>query len=112
MWSNLSHCCVIYRLSLWVKVLQVANLVINLILTLRMLWCEVSQSAPLPNLSSHNSTVPAILTHSGLSLSYVYITPTAITQKSQNVYQNFKMLKKTLGPKGANGTQYYLVEFK
>lgn len=36
----------------------------------------------------------------------------AIGQKSQNVYQNFKVLKKRPGAKGANGAQYTIVEFK
>lgn len=36
----------------------------------------------------------------------------AISQKSQNVYQNFKLLKTTKGPSGPNGSQYYLAEFK
>lgn len=36
----------------------------------------------------------------------------ALTQKQQNVYQNFKVLKSGKGPKGANGTQYYIVDFK
>jgi hypothetical protein len=41
------------------------------------------------------------------------LTPnTAISQKSQNVFQNFKVLKASKGPKGANGTQYYVLDFK
>ncbi len=36
----------------------------------------------------------------------------AIGQKSSNVYQNFKVLKKRPGAKGSNGAQYYIIEFK
>lgn len=28
------------------------------------------------------------------------------------MYQNFKVVKSGKGPKGANGTQYYIVDFK
>jgi len=37
---------------------------------------------------------------------------TAISQKSKNVYQNFKVVKSIKGAKGANGTQYFIVDFK
>lgn len=37
---------------------------------------------------------------------------TAISQKSLNVYQNFKVVKSIEGAKGANGTQYFIVDFK
>lgn len=36
----------------------------------------------------------------------------AIGQKSSNVYQNFKVLKKRPGVKASNGAQYTIVEFK
>lgn len=36
----------------------------------------------------------------------------AIGQKSANVYQNFKVLKKRPGAKASNGAQYTIVEFK
>lgn len=37
---------------------------------------------------------------------------TAISQKSQNVYEDFKLLKTSKGSTGANGAQYYIAEFK
>jgi hypothetical protein len=40
------------------------------------------------------------------------LTCTAISQKSQNVYEDFKLLKTSKGSTGANGAQYYIAEFK
>jgi hypothetical protein len=39
-------------------------------------------------------------------------TPAAISQKGDNLSQNFRILKTSAGPAGPNGAQYFVVEFR